>query len=49
MTDHDEPELRDADDSPRPARRSLRIAAVVIIVVALLLAAVLPVVLGAGG
>ena len=45
----DEPELRDADDTPRPPRRSLRIGAIVIIVVALVLTVVLPVVLGLGG
>jgi hypothetical protein len=37
-------ELRDADDSPRPPRRGLRIGAIVIIVVALILAVVLPIV-----
>ena len=41
MTEPDE--LRDADDSPRPPRRSLRIGAIVIIVVALILAVVLPI------
>lgn len=45
----DEPELRDADDTPRPPRRGLRIGAIVIIVVAILLAVVLPVVQGLGG
>jgi hypothetical protein len=40
MTEPDE--LRDADDGPRPPRRSLRIGAIVIIVVALILAVVLP-------
>jgi hypothetical protein len=37
-------ELRDADDSPLPPRRGLRIGAIVIIVVALILAVVLPIV-----